>query len=214
MTIDEIMQQTGQKRGTVEQFRNELSRYSLIEKHQAMNEKFFKTFKKAVEYKAVLENTTWSECMQRAIQEEHGEDMKLPYYFTKNSILKNLIYEVDKGIVTTKQVGSPDDPNFHVVYNIIINNFAEIGREIDVYKDSYGTAGNPMSTFVCEGSGYIYYIVGKYNSITGNEDMHVFFNDHATFNIMKCTHVCGGDANKGKLAELYEACSKKIYSSQ
>lgn len=213
MTIDEIMQQTGQKKGVIERFRNELAKYGLIEKHQAVDEKAFKTFKKAVEYKKNLEDNTWSSCMQRAIQEEYGEDMNLPYYFTKNIILKNLIYEVDKGIVITKQVGNPDDPNFHIVYNIIIDNFAEIGREIDAYKESYGTAGNPMTTFVCEGNGYIYYIVGKYNTITKNEDMHVFYNDHATFNIMKCTHICGGDANNGMLAELYNVCVKKIHSS-
>lgn len=213
MTIDEIIQLTGQKRGTVEQFRNELSKYSLIEKHQAVDEKAFKTFKKAVEYKEELQNT-WSESMQCAIQEEYGEDMKIPFYFTKNSILKNLIWEIDKGIVTIKTVGNSDDQNFHIVYNIIIDNFTELARKMDVYKDSYGTAGNPMTTFICEGKEYIYYVVGKYNAITKKEDMHVFYNESANFNIMKCTHICGGDANKGMLAELYNACSKKIYSPQ
>lgn len=213
MTIDEIMEFTGQKRGTVEQFRNELSKYSLIEKHQAVDEKAFKTFKKAVEYKEELQNK-WSDSMQRAIQEEYGEDMKLPFYFTKNSILENLIWEIDKGIVNIKTVGTADDPNFHIVFNIIVTNFAELARKMDVYKDSYPNAGSPMTTFICEGKEYIYYVIGKYNSITGKEDIHVFYNDSANFNIMKCTHICGGDSEKGMLDKLYNACSKKIYNHQ
>ncbi len=214
MTIDEIMELTNQKRGTVEQFRNELQQYHLVEKHQSLDKKAFETFKKAVKYRKDLQ-ITWSASIQRAIQEEYGENMKLPFYWTKNSILKNLIWNIDAGNVTVKKINTVNkkhDEDYHIIYEIIIPNFTDIGRTIEAYNNSYETDGNPMTTFICENkaAGYIYYLVGKYNTITGNEDMHVFYNDGPHFNIMKCTHICGGDANKGKLAELYERCVSKF----
>lgn len=82
-----------------------------------------------------------------------------------------------------------------------------MGKTIDVYNKCYGTDGNSASTFICKGKDYIYYIVGKYNSLTKQEDVHVFYNDGIEFNLMKCKHICGGYSEKGRLKELLDTCS-------
>lgn len=212
MTVDEIMALTGQKRGTIEQFRSVLQKYRLIEKHQSLDKRAVTTFMKAVEYKEAKENN-WIESIERAIQYEYGEEMVLPHIWTRKIVLKDLIWKIKNERVTVERVGSAFPPNdvhseeYHIVFKIIIDNFEEMGKTIDTYKNSYGTDGNPITTFICKGKNFIYYIVGKYNSITKSEDIHVFYNDGLEFNLMKCEHVCGGNSDKGKLDELWKTCS-------
>lgn len=208
MTVNEIMELTGQKRGTIEQFRNELQKYKLIGNNESLDDRAVNVFKKVIEYKRT-EQSTWIDSMQKAIQEEYGEEMELPFYWDKETVLKHLIWEIEKGVV---RVESPDDnpEDYHIVYEVIIDNFKILGENLDVYKDSFGTDGNSIITYKCIGKDYLYYIVGKYNHITGNEDMHLFYNDGAQFNIMKCKHICGGSCSKGMLEQLQKTCADSI----
>jgi hypothetical protein len=208
MTVNEIMELTGQKRGTIEQFRDELQKYKLIGNNESLNGRAVEVFRKAIEYREDGQKT-WSDAMQKAIQEEYGEEMELPFYWTKEIVLKHLIWEIKEGIVKVASDDKNDNKmDFHVIYELMIDNFRELGKSSDVYKDSFGTDGNPIITYKCIGRDYLYYLVGKYNHITENEDIHIFYNDGVQFNIMKCKHICGGSCEKGRLEELWKTCSE------
>lgn len=208
MTVNEIIELTSQKRGTVEQFRNELQKYRLIDNNESLDDRAVIVFRKAIEYREV-EQKTWIDSMQKAIQEEYGEEMEVPFYWTNEIVLKHLIWQIKEGIVTVEYDGKHDDKmDFHVIYEIMIDNFKELGKSVDVYKNSFGTDENPVITYKCIGRDYLYYIVGKYNPITKNEDIHVFYNDGVQFNIMKCKYICGGNCKKGRLEELKATCWK------
>lgn len=93
MTIDEIIEQTSQNRETIEEFRIKLQEYGLIGIHKSLDQRAVETFRKAVEYFEAIEDkeTDWSDSVQRAIQEEYGEEMKLPFVWENDFLLKNLI---------------------------------------------------------------------------------------------------------------------------
>lgn len=214
MTIDEIIEQTSQNRETIEEFRIKLQEYGLIGIHKSLDQRAVETFRKAVEYFEAIEDkeTDWSDSVQRAIQEEYGEEMKLPFVWENDILLKNLIWKiknrrVNVGRANNEIRGTEHSEDFHIIYQIIIDNFEIMGKTIDVYNKCYGTDGNPASTFICKGKDYIYYIVGKYNGLTKQEDVHVFYNDGIEFNLMKCKHICGGYSEKGRLKELLDTCS-------
>lgn len=210
MTVNEIMELTKQKRGTVEQFRGELIKYSLITNNESLDNRAFETFKNSIRYKD-QEEKTWSLAMKKAIQEEYGEEMKLPFVWSPDIILKNLIWEIKNDLVNVYgNNGIIEGNDFHTIFEIIIDNFKEMSKTFDDYENSFGTDGNPITTYKCCGKDYIYYIVGKYNHITGNEDMHVFYNDGIHFNIMRCKHICGGSSNKGRIGQLRDICREKI----
>lgn len=207
MTVEEIIELTSEKRETIEEFKAELQRFGLIGKHQSLNLRAVTTFRRAVEYSVIKKD--WSDSIQRAIQEEYGEEMELPFTWLKKAILDNLIWKINNERVNVVRVGATEGHNedYHVVFEIIIENFAEMGKTIDVFKESFGTDGNSSNTFVCKGKDYTYYLVGKWNHVTKNEDMHVFYNDGIEFNPMKCEHICGGNSEKGILQKLLQACS-------
>ncbi len=207
MTVNEVMELTNQKRGTVEQFRNELQNYRLIGNNESLDERAVEVFCKAIKYRGNGERT-WIDSMQKAIQEEYGEEMELPFYWTNDIILNHLIWQIKKGIVKVVCGNNTiDSLDFHIIYEIIIDNFKELGKTIDSYKNSFGTDGNGALTYKCIGKDYLYFIVGKLNPITDNEDIHVFYNDGLDFNIMKCKHICGGSCNKGNIKELWKVAS-------
>ena len=209
MIVREIMEVTNQKRGTIEQFRSELSKCGLLANNQELDNRAVEVFKKSIEYKN-CDSKTWTIAMQRAIQEEYGEEMKLPFDWHPNTILRNLIWEIENEYVEVfSDRSNSGDVDFHVIYEIIIDNFKELAKSFEVYDESFGTDGNPITTYKCVGEGYIYYIVGKYNHITEDEDVHVFYNEGNKFNIMKCKHICGGSARRGKISELLNICRKK-----
>lgn len=209
-TVVEVMELTNQKKGTVELFRNELQKYKIIGNNASLDDEAVKVFRQAIQYKEEAVKKTWTECMQKAIQIEYSHKMELPFYWTNNAILNHLIWLIENKIVETVQISNNDVLDYRAVYFVIMDNFRELGKGYDIYKNSSGTDGNPMLTFKCTGKNYLYYIAGKYNSITGEEDMHVFYNDDLEFNIMKCKHICGGNSNEGLLGELYAACVKAI----
>lgn len=205
MTVNDVMAQTGLQRGTVEKFRNELQQYGIIKNNESLNERAVEVLKKAAEYKNT-EKSTWSQVMQKSIQEVYSEELKLPFEWTSQVHLKHLIWLIENNKV--KVIGDTDDNDleFHVIYDVIIDNFMELGKKYETFQGSFGCDGNPITTFKCEGKDYSYYIIGRLNRITGNEDIHVFYCDTVHFNIMKCIHVCGGSADKGLLRELLLAC--------
>lgn len=218
MMVEEIMELTSQKRETIEHFRIKLLEYGLIGLNKYLDQRAVTTFRKAVEYwEAAGSNeakqNVWSDSIQRAIQEEYGEEMVLPFTWNNDSLIKHLIWKIKNGRVNVvpyyemRVNGHRHSEEISVMYQIIMDNFQEIGKCTDVYNNSFGTDGNPQLTYICEGEDYIYYIIGKYNRFTKQEDVHVFYNDGIEFNLMRCKHVCGGYSEKGRLKELLETCS-------
>lgn len=207
MTVNEVMEITGQKRGTVEQFRTILQSYSLISNHESMDRRSVEAFKNAIRFKDQDNSLTWLVSMQKAILLEYGEEMVIPFNWSNNIILKHLIWCIKNEHIQVEKVSlnSPDE-SFHIVYELIIDNFREISTLENIYDGSEGTDGNPVTSYMCKGEDYIYIIAGKYNHITKAEDINVFYNEGSNFNIMKCKYVCGGNCDKGRIHELYEIC--------
>lgn len=213
-TVNEIMNLTNQKRGTIEQFRSELITYGIITNNESIDDRSLEVFKKAIICKSE-EDITWSQSMKKAIQNEYCEDMKLPFKWSSNIILNNLIWQIDTEKVLVQSINDlvENGDEIHIICNTIIANFKELGKIYDDYFDSFSTDCNSCTTYKCSGEDYIYYVIGKINHLTGNEDIHVFYNDGKNFNIMRCEHICGGNCEKGILKELWRVCSKKAYKS-
>lgn len=204
-TVEDIMEITGQKRGTIDQFRNELQSFGLTEKNKSLDDRAVATFKKAIAYKEE-NNVTWTYAMHYVIQKEYDEEMELPFLWKNDIILKELIWKINNNLIEVKRVHDQKGLDYYAVYHLIIDNFEKLGRIKDFYINSSGTDGNPIPTFICQGKDYIYYLVGKHNSITKNEDIHVFYNEGTEFSTMRCKHICGGSGDKGRLKELWEIC--------
>lgn len=208
-TVSDVMEQTNQKRGTIEQFRNELVRHHLLLNNQGLDERNLDTLKQAILLKET-EGVGWQEAFQRAIQDAYSDEMKWPFEWTNHIILKYLIREVTTGgFESVDRLGDLNSADSSNVYMLIIDNFIELGKKDPTYNKSFGTDGNPVTTYKLTGKDDFYYVVGKYNAVTQSEDIHIFYNDGLRFSPMKCRHVCAGKANIGQMKELWVACSKR-----
>ena len=209
MTVNEIMESTGAKRGTVEKFRSELQKYKLIGNNESIDSRAFKVFELAISYRN-SNDTTWEDSIQKQILQEYGEEMNLPFYWTLDIEIKHLIWLIRNNEVNVKCADTDgESEDFHVIYKVIIDNFKELASAEEIYSGSFGTDGNPLFTYKCIGDSFVYYIVGKYNHITREENIHVFYNDGLKFNIRRCEHICGGAPQKGRLKKLFDLCEEK-----
>ncbi|MBE6070076.1 MAG: hypothetical protein E7211_20660 [Clostridium lundense] len=209
MTVSEIMKKTGQKRGTVENFRSKLQEYELIVNNELLGEREVNTFEKAVAHKD--EKITWVDAFEWAIQNEYAMEMKLKFFWAPETMIRNLIWLINKEKVTYMDVcDSDNEEGFHAVFDIMIDNFKYISGNSSTFKGSWGTDGNGALTSAWVGDDYIYYIVGKYNHITKNEDIHIFYNEGTEFNIMRCKYICGGKCKDNMLYELWRTAVQKI----
>ncbi len=215
-SVNEIINLTNQKRGTVESFRDELLSQEIIKNNQSLDDRAFQVFKNSIKYKS-QDNITWKIAMKKAIQQEYGSELKLPFRWVSSIIIKDIIWNINNNknfSVQDINELSMNKDEYHILFEVMIDNFKELGRDYEDYRDSFGTDCNGNLTFKCSGEDYCYYILGKWNHITQEEDIHVFFNEGKNFNIMRCKHICGGSAEKGILKELKDACNYKIYKNK
>lgn len=218
-SVADIMEETGQKRGTVEEYRNKLVGYKIISNNQPIKEKELQTFKKAIERKE-NSNNTWGECIEWAIQTMYGEEIHKEFFWTNESILKYILWLIKNKLVqiksnyeiaNCKNLDISEEENFKrnerffVIYDLIIDNFKDLAETSDTFKGSWGTDGNGAITWVLEGEDFIYYLVGKLNPITKKEEVQIFYNDGSKFNIMRCRYICGGPADDGKISEIWDS---------
>lgn len=210
-SVNEIINLTNQKRGTVESFRDELLSQEIIKNNQSLDDRAFQVFKNSIKYKNSEDNTTWKIAMKKAIQQEYGAELKLPFRWTSSIIVQDIIWNINNNNISVEDINelSNDKNEYHILFEVMIDNFKELGKDYDDYIDSFGTDCNGNLTFKCSGEDYSYYILGKWNHITKEEDIHVFFNEGKNFNIMRCKHICGGSAEKGILKELKDTCNHK-----
>lgn len=205
-TVNEFMELTGQKRGTVENYRSELQKYGLINNNARFDERALEVFKLIIKLKDST-NLTWVDAMSQIIQEEFGEEMIRPFEWTIDIHFKYLTNLVDEKLVRVEHIGGKDNFDTYVVFHIIIDNFKELGKKYEVFSNSKGTDGN-AGNFKCTGKDFFYYVIGKLNPITRNEEAHIFYNEGLEFNLMKCKYIGGGSSDKGRLKELYSSLYK------
>jgi len=133
-----------------------------------------------------------------------------PFYWCSKTILEHLIWQIkNENVQVFSDILFHDYTQQHIIFDVLLGNFNNLGKSHSTYRGSSGTDINPVTTFICVGSDFIYYVVGKLNKITGIEEMHIFYNAGSTFDIMKCKYICGGEFNRKIIIKLWKACVKK-----
>lgn len=213
-TVNDVMEKTAQKRGTVDNFRSELQKLKLMSNNERFDKRALETFQKAIQFKEE-NDCTWIHATHWAIQMEYAEEMSRPFEWSTSIHFKYLTYLVKNNLVEVKSVGmdSESSLDFYAIFHVIIDNFKEMGANHNIYKPSQPTGGN-AATFKCIGDNFFYYVVGKYNHYTKEEDLHVFYNDGLVFNLMKCQYIGGGRTEKGRLRDLLDAVYESHNSKQ
>ena len=148
----------------------------------------------------------------KAVYEECGEAMEFPFHWCDETILSHLVWLINNEkvqIINDTDYLFEDETEQHIICDVFLCNFMELGKTHMIYRGSSRTDANPVTTFKCVGEGFIYYLIGKQNSITHTEDMHVFYNDGNHFDIMKCRYICGGSVKNGIVSELLKTCREK-----
>lgn len=210
MTVREIMELTGARRGTIEQFRVELQNYGLIKNNQSLDKRAVDVFARTVKKRQTLDSTL-NEMFRREILREYSEEVSLPFHWTTFSELTHLKYLINTDKLKVHNIDKNNlSDDFQTVFRVIIPNFVQLAKTEKVYGRSSASDGNPDLCFKCVAKDYIYYIVGKLNRITNEDDIHVFYNDDYSFNIHRCKHVGGGSSKRGIYRELLRLCNEKV----
>ncbi|WP_124066227.1 hypothetical protein [Clostridium sp. E02] len=207
-TIQQINLETGIKIGVIEEFRRKLQILNIISNNESLNEEHVDLLKKIANEKS--ENDTWEKVMYKNLYENYWNILHTQFEWQTKTVMEDLIwniknenYNVDDLMYQEGSIALKDK-KFHV-YCSIIDNFAAQGKVYEPYENSMGSDGNTIMYEVKHNKEkYIYYVIGKLNHYTGNEDMHIFYNDDDEFNIMKCRYVCGGPSDEGIYKELFE----------
>lgn len=208
--IEEVEQQYGEvRKGTVEAFRAVLQKKGVLGKNKLMGQKEVDAFKKVCQMKD--DSNTWVYCMEKAVQEEYGEDLVYEHHWTTKSKLKHLKWLIETGKVTSVPYLGEVDNNkeyWHAMYEIVLENLVDLGK-IDVsFDESFYTDNNPC-TYVLKGKDFTYYLFGKLNHVTKKEGVVIYYNDGLEFNIMRCDFVAMGPTDEGIIGELVKAIRKQ-----
>jgi len=213
-TIQQINLETGIKIGVIEEFRRKLQILNIIANNESLDEEQVHLLKKIVKEKDENANYTWGEIIYKNLYEKYWNVLHTQFEWQTKIIMEDLIWNIENENYNVDDLMYQDgsyamkDKKFHV-YCSIIDNFAVQGKVYEPYGNSMGSDGNTVMFEVKHNKGkYIYYVIGKLNHYTGNEDMHIFYNDDDEFNIMKCRYVCGGPSNEGVYKDLFEALHK------
>ncbi|KGP77412.1 MULTISPECIES: hypothetical protein [Paenibacillus] len=212
-TVNDVMELTDQRRGTVDNFRSELQKLNLMSNNERFDKRALETFRKAIEFKEE-NDCTWIHANNWAIQMEYAEEMSRPFEWSTSIHFKYLTYLNENHLVDVKHIVTDlmSTIDFFAVFHVIIDNFKDMGAKYNIYKASQPTDGNALA-FKCKGDDFFYYVVGKYNYYTKEEDVHVFYNDGLVFNIMKCQYIGGGRKESERLKDLvnsvYESYNSK-----
>lgn len=213
-SVDQIMKITGQKSGTVNSYRDLLIKYEVISNNQDIDEVGLSVFQKAIEYKEKTVDT-WVNVMEKSIQEGYNDQLKVPFYWTKKIIVDSIISDiVSQRVEVIQPFGSGahtlkknNDFNreLEIICSFMIDNFQELGMKDSTFAKSLGTDVNGTTTHILRGTDFIYYLVGKVNHHTTNEEIHIFYNDSKEFNIMRCKYIFGGPTKIGIIKDLWDA---------
>lgn len=214
LTVEQIMEKTNLKRGVIEHFRSILNGYGLIKNNEQLSNREVKVLINSSELKN-KENITWKAAFINEIEKEYMEDLSNHFKWTNKIILRDLIHQINEKKVTVTQLINYDDKeNSHhnlnckgiYLFKLFIDNFVELSECYSDYSGSLGSDGNNALSFICQGADYQYYLIGKLNRVSVNDNndenkdecfdnLHVFYNDSKDFNIMKCKYIAGGNSD-------------------
>ena len=142
----------------------------------------------------------------------------LPFSWSPNNLIQNIIRKIELGQykVFALEFRSKDNILMHTedwdIYCNCIDSFVELGKTMAIYQDSLGTDGNPTTSWKIQTpEGHWFYIIGKYNHVTSEEDIMVFYNESSIFEVIKCGLVTGGPVNAEPFRSLWVACSPYLY---
>lgn len=214
-SIDEVIKLTAIPKDVIEHFINLMIKYDLLKNTEKLNDKAIEVLNNANDYKN-SNNVTWRYAFLTQIQKEYLNELSEHFIWSKKILLEDLIWKIDTGKVKVSLLFNNSDGT-HIL-NSIIDNFKEISSTYPCYSGSSETNACSSICFLCQGNAYQYYLIGKLNPIAlyDNiekendsgiwEDIHVFYNDSPTFNIMKCTYIAGGNSSNGLFADLSKTC--------
>lgn len=205
MTIEYIIEKSGEERETVEQFIKTLQKYKLIGNNYSLDNRALETFEKIIQLQKNNSEFTLSYYIEKEIQEEYGEDIHIKFYWSKESILNDLLWKIENEVVRVEKRREKFDEDDHI-FRTLVDNFDDTTIAAEMFQKDTGGKQNFNLCFKCLGSNYIYYLAGRLNTLTLKEEMHVFYNEGLDFNIMKCKYICGGNCEKGKIGTIFKKC--------
>lgn len=208
MTVQEIMDVTGLKRGTVESFRSRLLDYGIISSNAQLGERELRVLQRVIDHKN-SKTWTWADSMEREIQLEYSDQIHHPFEWAGETVILHLLWLIknDRAKVLTVSTSSTSE-DFHVAYELMVDNFIRLENKYPGYSRSKGSDANPILTYKIVNEEFIYYLVGKLNHLTEHEDIHIFYCDAPKFNLMKTKHVLGCNSDQETMKELWTTCSK------
>jgi len=226
-TVDDVVISTGYNEEVIELFIETLQEYGISSKYQ-FDGMFIQVLKEAVNEASEPASTgTLKYAMHKAIQTHYVDQIEFPFEWTQSSKItylnrliqtNSLKYEwLDLFPLSKNNNNSEKTEDHFIVYDLLLNNFANLGNtKFGVYRGSNSVDGEPNNNHKFVGADHFYLVIGKLNSITREDDLHVFYNEGAEFNMMRCQYIGGGSQLRGITKELQELCDScfKEYRSQ
>lgn len=211
-SVKDVVELTSEKTGNVDFFRRKLREYGLLDNNANLDQSQLDVFKALCNYKRSVD-TTWEYATEKFIYENFLKGAVKSFRIHEEIILKHLIWKIKNDLISVVYPSTDaNSSDFHEVYDILIDNFMKIGVYDRRFEDSFGSDGNPLSTFKCIDHDLrsFYYIIGKLGKKSMDEEIHIFYNDGLIFNIMTIQYITGGIIDKEEVfEELYMLCADK-----
>ena len=142
-------------------------------------------------------------------------NLKAPAEFSWDAkiLIRDILKKIERGyykvssLEFTPQDDSYSDTEDWDVFCHCIDNFVELGKTEDLYRDSLGTDGNPITSWKIQTmDGNWFYIIGKLNHVTAQEDIMIFYNDSPIFEVIKCRLIASGPADDEPFHSFWDIC--------
>lgn len=197
------------RQGTVEAFRAKLQEAGIISNNQPMTEKHIKAFEKVVREKT--DNDKWETLMNKVIYTDLRSDINFEFKWTPHIIFTHLTNAIKDGYYSIEHMTARYGTEDWMIMCDCIDNFVELGRKDFLYEGSSGCDVNGVILFkVKTPNNCCYYIIGKRNPITSEEDVHIFYNPYPHFEIMQCKHIASERFEADIVANLWHVCCETI----
>lgn len=186
------------KQGTIDNFRGKLVTMRLLESNQQMSDRHFLTLERVVRSKT--DESTWEDLMMRQIYLDYSSEIKTDFVWEFPIILKHLLWTIEQNEYVVSTLDTFHGKNDRHAFETVIDNFVAMSKHYKPYEHSQGTDGNPVTSVkITLPDRSFYFMVGKLNSFTKEEDVYLFYNDAPFFDPMRCRYLGGGSCDDGSL---------------
>lgn len=197
------------RQGTVEAYRSKLVELGVIPNNTPMSNKHYSILVMIVKEKKNNPDETWEKIMYKYIMNELCYEVHYEFKWEPIIIVKHLIWAIKNELYKCNKLTDEKENEIeghHIVYSCI-DNFVALGKKYEALKDSRGTDTNPILCFRIETKdNKCYYLIGKRNSYTKKDDLHIFYNNGTFFDPMLCSYICGGICENNIYDELWKLC--------